>query len=102
MATATKKSKRGTSFHGTYITTTPKKLKQLFSGSYSEWNDGEDKVNFEFILETKYGDVFTIYDWKEYRVIRQNEEVSFHIGGRNSSITEQALSEIEELMKLSL
>lgn len=94
MARSTTKDSSGTSFHGTKITTTVGKLKKLFPNSYYDNNNGEDKTNFDFELETDNGDVFTIYDWKEYRVIGDNENISFHIGGFSSTVTNKAKNEL--------
>lgn len=98
MAKHTRKSGGGTSFHGTTIVTTVGKLIKLFPNSYDDNNDGSDKVNYDFTLETSDGDVFTIYDWKYYRPIGNDEEIEFHIGGKNSSVTEQAKAELLALL----
>jgi hypothetical protein len=98
MVKHTRKSSGGTSFHGTTIKTTAGKLKELFPNSYYEQNDGSDKCNYDFTLETSTGDVFTIYDWKMYRPIGDNEMVSFHIGGLNSTVTVQAKNELIEML----
>jgi hypothetical protein len=90
MIKETIKDANGTSFHGTTITTTPRKLVELFPRSYSEQNNGEDKCNFDFVLENSDEDVFTIYDWKEYRPIGMDEQIEFHIGGNSKSITEKS------------
>jgi len=98
MAKKTKKSSNGASFHGTSIYVTPAKLMKLFPDSYYEDNTGQDKVNYDFCLENDNGDVFTIYDWKEYRKLKANSQYEFHIGGKNSSITEQAARELRNMI----
>lgn len=98
MAKHTKKSTSGTSFHGTTIRTTVGKLKQLFPRSYYEQNNGEDKCNYDFSLETEDGDVFTIYDWKEYRPIGNDETIEFHIGGFSSTVTVQSKNELIKML----
>jgi hypothetical protein len=98
MITYTTKSSGGTSFLGTVIRTTPQKLVDLFPVSYYESNDGKDKVNFDFTLEVD-GEVVTIYDWKEYRKLKMDEEINFHIGGLRYETTEKAKKEILELIK---
>jgi len=98
MAKDTKKSSGGTSFHGTTIRTTAGKLKKLFPNSYYAQNDGEDKTNYDFTLETEDGDVFTIYDWKEYRPINDNETIEFHIGGNSSTVTVKAKNELIQML----
>jgi hypothetical protein len=97
MVKETIKDCNGTSYHDTTIVTTPRKLVELFPRSYSEQNDGQDKVNFDFVLENSNGDVFTIYDWKEYRPIGMDEQIQFHIGGFSREVTEQSK---EDLLKM--
>jgi hypothetical protein len=57
-----------------------------------------DKVKNEWICETENGDVFTIYDWKEYRVYGDDEMIEWHIGGYSGKVTGQAQREIEILL----
>jgi len=52
-------------------------------------------------METEAGDVFTVYDWKEYRSLNENEMIEWHIGGMNRAITEQAKREIREAIAKS-
>lgn len=98
MVKETSKSANGTSFHGTTISTNVARLIELFPNSYSEQNDGEDKVNYDFELETSTGDVFTIYDWKEYRPIDDYETIVFHIGGVSREVTDQAKMELLQML----
>lgn len=90
----TTKSANGTSFHGTTITTSVQKLRMVLGEPKYSANDGMDKVNFEWQAETESGDVFTVYDWKEYKRIDENERVEFHIGGHTNNATVKALDEI--------
>jgi hypothetical protein len=87
----------GTSFHGTVITATVEELKHVLGEPDYDGNDGQDKVNFEWEMETDNGDVFTVYDWKEYRRIREYEVIEWHIGGHSKSVTEKAKREIESV-----
>lgn len=99
MAHFTKQSSGGTSFHGTTIKTTVGKLKELFPHSYYKQNDGNDKTNYDFTLETMDGShVFTIYDWKMYRPIQDDEVIEFHIGGFSSTVTVQAKNELIKML----
>lgn len=95
----TNQSAIGTSFHDTYLTTTVNKLIAAIGEPKYVQNNGSDKVNFEWCLETDNGNVFTIYDWKEYRPIELDEEIEFHIGGKSASITNQVLLEINQALK---
>jgi hypothetical protein len=91
---ATSKSSTGTSFHGTTINASVEMLMKAIGKPSFECNDGEDKVNYEWIMETDAGDVFTIYDWKEYVPLGKEDMVEFHIGGRSEAVTQQAREEI--------
>jgi len=97
MAKHTEKSGSGTSFHSVVFSATPQQLVDLFIPS-NEQNDGGDKTNFDFTLETENGDVFTIYDWKEYRPLEMNEIIEWHIGGRNQETCLQGKAEVLELL----
>ena len=96
---ATKQSVNGTSFHDVTIRTRPIDLinvAEKLGADFEECNTGEDKVNFDFEFETSKGDVFTIYDWKEYRELDEDENVTFHIGAENRIISQTAKRELEE------
>jgi hypothetical protein len=84
----------GTSFHDTTIRTTVHTLIKLLGEPTYSGNDGEDKVNYEWEMETNDGDVFTVYDWKEYKVLDEHEIIDFHIGGKSKVVTEQAKDEL--------
>ena len=45
-------------------------------------------------MENEKGEVFTVYDWKEYRVLDENELIEWHIGGHSSLSTGLAVDEI--------
>lgn len=94
----TKQSASGTSFHDTVIVTTVNKLKLHLGEPEIEENTGEDKVNYQWTLETRSGDVFTIYDWKEYRPLLDDEDIEWHIGGKNRAVTELALLELQQVL----
>ena len=94
MAKLTGKTAQGTSFHDTVITTTLSKLIKILGEPQWYNNDGQGKTNVDFICETDFGNVFTIYDWKYYRPIKKNELIGFHIGGNNALITERAKTEL--------
>ena len=71
----------GTSFHGVTLTVTPQKLIDVLGEPDFFGNDGSDKTNMEYSLETEDEIAFTIYDWKEYRPLQMDEKIKFHIGG---------------------
>ena len=90
----TTQSGNDTSFHNDTFHASVADIIQICGEPAWEDNSGDDKVNFEWTMETDSGDAFTIYDWKEYRSLEQNEIVEWHIGGHSSNVTEQALNEI--------
>lgn len=96
---ATFKSANGTSFHGRTFIATVQDLRKALGIPRYEQNDGEDKTNIEWVMVTDDEEVFTVYDWKEYRKLKEDEEVEWHIGGDSGRITDQALEEIDEALE---
>ena len=88
----------GTSFHGTTILATPQELHDVLGEPTTGNNDGEDKTNYEWWLKTVTGRAVTLYDWKEYRRIRMNEEIEWHIGGHSLEDTERAQDELTYML----
>lgn len=86
----------GTFFYEVTIKCSTATLRKVLGEPEYNRNDGEDKINFEWEMETNDGDVFTVYDWKEYRSLNESDMIEWHIGGRNKTVTEQAKSEIRE------
>lgn len=99
MAQHTRKSAGEASFHGVTLKATPQQLIDLFSNSVYEQNDGRDKTNFDFTLETESGKVFTIYDWKEYRPLRMDEVVEWHVGAKSLSVSIEGRDEVVAMLK---
>lgn len=99
MAKATIKSSDYTSFHGAILKATPQQLIDLFPNSYYEENEGRDKVNFSFTLETESGKVFTIYDWKYYRPLEMNETIIWNLGAHDELTSFEGRDEVIELLK---
>jgi hypothetical protein len=90
----TTKSAGGTSFHGITIQATVKELREALGTPMDANNSGQDKTNFEWVAETETGSVFTVYDWKKYRSLREDELVDWHIGAQDKQISIQAKYEI--------
>ena len=97
----TSQSADWTSFHNTTIKCSVSTLTKVLGEPDYSGNDGEDKVNFEWNMETDNGDVFTVYDWKEYRSLNENEMIQWHIGGTDRTVTEQAAREIRNAIAKS-
>ena len=86
----------GTSFHSDVVFATPNEMKHLLGNPHWEHNDGEDKTNMEWFMEMQDGNVFTVYDYKEYKSLHPNERVEWHIGAKSrfdSHLAKQLLSE---------
>ena len=98
MIKLTDRTANSTSFHGTTIKVTVNELTKIIGEAQIIGNDGQDKVNFDWTCENSNGDVFTIYDWKEYRALDLDETIVFHIGGESKSITEQSKNELLDLL----
>jgi hypothetical protein len=96
----TDKTANGTSFHDHTFTATVDDLRNVLGQPQCEQNDGQDKCNFDWTMETEDGTIFTVYDWKEYRALQEGEIVEWHIGGKSRSDTEKALTEIIEALNL--
>jgi hypothetical protein len=94
----TNSSTNGTSFHYVTIKTSVNKLKSVLGEPEFEDNTGEDKVNFEWDLETSEGDVVSLYDWKEYREIDLDETIEWHIGAHSKSVSNVAFNELKALL----
>lgn len=94
MAKKTYQSTDGTSFHGITIRASVEQLTKAFGDPSIVDNTGEDKVNYEWEMETDEGEVFTIYDWKYYRPLKSDEIVTWNIGSKSKSVSWDAENEI--------
>ena len=94
MAKKTYKSTDNTSFYNVTFRASVEQLTKAFGDPSMEYNTGEDKVNFEWEMETEDGVVFTIYDWKEYRPLRKYEMIEWHIGAKSRYESEMAKLEV--------
>jgi hypothetical protein len=95
----TNKSADGISFHNVTIKTSVNELTRVLGEPTYQTNDGEDKTNFEWDCETIDGDVVTIYDWKEYRMINEDETIEFHLGGHSLIHTLDGKDELLRLLE---
>lgn len=95
----TNKSVIGTSFHNTTIKATVRELVKLIGTPVCEDNNGEDKVNFEWEVETNNEKVATIYDWKYYRPLSKDEIIEWHIGSHDEFTAIEAKDELEIMLE---
>ncbi len=89
----------GSSFHQDVIFATPNELRHILGEPAYEQNDGADKVNMEWYIQMNDGNMFTVYDYKEYRPLRPNERVEWHIGGHDRFSTQLAKTLLEEALQ---
>jgi hypothetical protein len=94
MCKKTNSSTDGTSFQDVTFKASVQDLINVFGESDYRDNTGEDKTNFEWDMETDDEEVFTIYDWKEYRKLDLNEQIEWHIGAHSRSIAGEAQYEV--------
>lgn len=88
----------GTSFHGQVIEATVQELRDILGEPSAEQNDGSDKVNFEWCMINSEGNVFTVYDWKEYRTISEDEVIEWHIGAHDKLKAITSKLDLDECM----
>lgn len=94
----TTKSADETSFFGHAFQASVQDLRSILGEPKFECNDGSDKTNFEWVMETESGEVFTVYDWKEYKKLKETEIIEWHVGGHWESVTGQAVNEIADAL----
>lgn len=80
----------GTWFQGVTVHAKVRSLIAILGTPDCGGNDGNEKTNYEWARKTDGGDVFTVYDWKEYRPLDDDEIVEWHIGARSRRVAEQA------------
>lgn len=86
----------GTSFHGQTVYASVNDLIKICGDPYR--GDIEDKVQYEWTMQTSDGTPFTIYDWKEYRHIWKDEMIEWHIGGHRGIDAIKGMKELEEAL----
>ena len=97
----TNKRVSGTSFHDSVVIASVNQLIHVLGEPVEDSNTGQDKVNFEWEMELESGEVFTVYDWKEYRMLRTDEMIEWHIGGFNGTVTDLAAEQINQALLAS-
>ena len=97
MINRTNKSASGTSFHGDVINATYNQLVACF-GEPTYINGVEDKSQYDWVLGYKNGFVFTIYDWKEYKHIRPDDIINWHIGATEPEYSTIAMEAVNKVL----
>lgn len=89
-------SPTGTSFFGNTVYATRAKLKSVLGTPTYTNRDTSEKSQYEWVLEID-GQVFTVYDWKEYRSVKAEEPIHWHIGANSIVISDWAQRELAQL-----
>jgi hypothetical protein len=91
----------GTDFHNSTIRASVNELIEVLGEPSSRTNDSQENVNFVWYCKPDDCNVFTIYDWKEYRTISTDEQIEWHIDGFCKFKTEISADVVESLLKKS-
>ena len=86
----------GTSFHGQTVYASVDDLTKVCGEPYR--GEIEDKVQYEWTMQTSDGTLFTIYDWKEYRHYWKNEMIEWHIGATTGLNAIKGMQELQEAL----
>jgi len=92
----TNQSANMTSFHDHVVTATVNQLLSICGEPEYVNDDISDKVQYDWVMETEDGKVFTIYDWKEYRHFSKDEKIEWHIGAHDSYTALTAYLELKK------
>jgi hypothetical protein len=90
----------GTSFHGHVVHASVNDLVKICGEPYR--GDVEDKVQYEWTMQTSKGLPFTIYDWKEYRNYSNDEIIGWHIGGHRGIDAIAGMKELEDALESAM
>lgn len=86
-----------TGYYGNFIEASFFDLVHLFG--LPSINNGEDKVNYEWELQTEDGIPFTLYDWKYYRPLLIEEPIIWHIGADSREHSKIIQQKLDTLLK---
>lgn len=87
-----------TSFYDVKVRATLTELIQALGEPTHNTPSGDNKVQKSWNCETADDIFFTIYDWKKYRQLEQDEIIDWHIGGYDFLSTLIAASDLEDLL----
>lgn len=87
----------GTKFFWDTVKSTVAELVKVFG--YPECC-GDDECETQYEWNLSYNEIpFSIYDWKEYHIIKKNEEINWHIGARNEDESKMITKLVKEALK---
>jgi hypothetical protein len=90
------KDSEGTSFHDDTIPASVAQLERVCGSPIR--GSIHDKSQYDWVMETSKGDVFTIYDWKEYREYEETDIIEFHIGAHTPEVSKLGLKELTQAL----
>jgi hypothetical protein len=95
-----KKTKQitGSGFYEETILATVTELVKILGEPQYGRGDVEDKVQYDWEMETDDGQYFTIYDWKEYHEFGEDTLIRWHIGGEDVSATKKGKAELKKAL----
>ena len=85
-------------YNETILATTSELIKVLGEPAYGRC-DFDEKVQYDWEMETDDGQYFTVYDWKEYREFGMDEVIRWHIGGIDLNGTKRGKIELLKELK---
>ena len=94
----TNKSINGTCFFSVVVPATVAQMKSIL-GTPEVNGTVEDKSQFDWYMETDGGEVFTVYDWKEGRLLTEDVLVNWHVGSFTKEASEAAEVELLAALK---
>ena len=87
------------SFYNETILATASELINVLGEPEYGRGDVDEKVQYDWEMETDDGQYFTVYDWKEYREFSEDENIRWHIGGIDLEGTKQGKLELLKELK---
>ena len=86
-------------FHGiTIIASVNELIEAVGYIDFQSKNNGQDEINFKWNCDFEDYNVFTIYDWKEYRTISRDEQIEWRIGAHSRDHSDIAAGGVEVLL----
>ena len=80
-------------YNETILATTSELINILGEPEYGR-GDVDEKVQYDWEMETDDGQYFTVYDWKEYREFSEDAIIRWHIGGIDLKGTKKGRAEL--------
>ena len=94
MIEKTEKNTSGTSGQDVTFSASVNDLIKIFGEPTIQDNTGDYKTNFDWHLQISSGDVFTVYDYKEYRKLNLDETIEWHVGAFSRDVASEAKAQI--------